>query len=583
MSSLPVRRQSVSHPPAAWDAQTGELKGGFLDGRLPLILIVVLALALVIALWAAVIYKTDSNRQQVEESIRRDTMNLARAFEEHTVRTLRSVDQALLFVKFQYEKIGDRLDIAEAVQGGMIISNLFNQVGVINAEGIYHLSNIPNFNRVDLKDREHFRVHVDADSKSFFVSKPVLGRATGKWSLQLTRRINRPDGRFGGVAVISVDPFYFTSFYNDVDLGRNGVVTLVGLDGIVRARRAGDTMEVGQDLSRSKLLDLVKQSDAGHYIAKSVVDGVERGVSYRKLKDLPLVVVVGVERVAAMADFEARRLAYLRFASVMTFVIAAFCLLSVGLLTRQRRIAQHLRESQARAESANRLKSEFLASVSHELRTPLNGIMGYAELLKVTATDDEPREYAQTILSSSQHLLELVNSILDLARVEAGEMRLKLGDEKVSALVSEVRSRYLPVAVGKGLTLNATGPADPEWTIRCDHTRVVQILNNLVHNALKFTDTGFVRIEARAEGDRCVFEVSDSGCGIDADMHELIFERFRQADNFETRAHGGAGLGLALCRELAELMGGDISVRSARGQGSTFRLSIPASPVEDGA
>ena len=581
MSSLPVRRQSVSHPPAAWDAQTDELKGGFLDGRLPLILIVVLALALVSALWAAVIYKTDSDRQQVEESIRRDTMNLARAFEEHTVRTLRSVDQALLFVKFQYEQIGDRLDIAEAVQGGMIISNLFNQVGVINAEGIYHLSNIPNFNRVDLKDREHFRVHVDADSKSFFVSKPVLGRATGKWSLQLTRRINRPDGHFGGVAVISVDPFYFTSFYNDVDLGRNGVVTLVGLDGIVRARRAGDTMEVGQDLSRSKLLDLVKQSDAGHYIAKSAVDGVERGVSYRKLKDLPLVVVVGVERVAAMADFEARRLAYLRFASVMTFVIAAFCLLSVGLLTRQRRIAQHLRESQARAESANRLKSEFLASVSHELRTPLNGIMGYAELLKVTATDDEPREYAQTILSSSQHLLELVNSILDLARVEAGEMRLKLGDEKVSALVSEVRSRYLPVAVGKGLTLNATGPADPEWTIRCDHTRVVQILNNLVHNALKFTDTGFVRIEARAEGDRCVFEVSDSGCGIDADMHELIFERFRQADNFETRAHGGAGLGLALCRELAELMGGDISVRSARGQGSTFRLSIPASPVED--
>jgi len=578
MSLLSIRTRHRDSSPDARVRQPDARLGGLVDGGLPLVVIVVLALLLVVALWGAVLYKAEVERGQVEESIHRDTMNLARVFEEHTVRTLSSVDQVLLFVKFQYEKVGDRLDLAEAVRGGMIISDLFNQVGVISSNGIYHLSNIPNFNKVDLTDREHFRVHIDGDGKQVFVSKPVLGRASGKWSLQLTRRIERADGGFGGVAVISVDPFYFTRFYNDVDLGHGGAVTLVGLDGIVRARRAGEALDVGQDLSASPMLELVKTQPAGTYTSASAVDGVVRINSYRKLHDLPFVVIVGVERKAALADFEKRRAGYLDFAGVMTAVIVAFCMLSVWLLLRQRRISMHLLDSQIRAESANRLKSEFLASVSHELRTPLNGIMAYAELLELGAVDDESREYARVILDSSQHQLELVNSILDLARVEAGAMRLKFCDENVSTLVTEVCARYRPVAQGKGLELSGAGPDNAEWTIRCDRTRVVQVLNNLVHNALKFTDAGFVRIAATAEGDRCVFEVSDSGCGIDLQLHEAIFERFRQADHFATRAYGGAGLGLALCRELAALMGGEITVRSSPGAGSTFRLSIPVSP-----
>lgn len=216
--------------------------------RWPLMLIVALALILVASLWGAVLFKVAAEERAELITIERRTTNLARVFEEHTVRTLASVDQALLFVKFQYEKVGEALDIASAVEQGMIVNTLFNQVGVIDAQGIYSLSNLPGFKRVDLSDREHFRVHVEADSRSFFVSKPVLGRASGKWSVQLTRRINRPDGSFGGVAVISLDPFYFTSFYSDVDVGRHGVVTLVGTDGVVRARRAGDSIDVGQVL-----------------------------------------------------------------------------------------------------------------------------------------------------------------------------------------------------------------------------------------------------------------------------------------------------------------------------------------------
>jgi len=558
------------------DDATAHESSGADAARWPLVLIVVLAFTLVASLWAAVLFKVAAEERAELAAIERRTTNLARVFEEHTVRTLASVDQALLFVKFQYEKVGAALDIASAVEQGMIVSTLFNQVGVIDAQGIYSLSNLPGFKRVDLSDREHFRVHVDADSRNFFVSKPVLGRASGKWSVQLTRRINRADGSFGGVAVISLDPFYFTTFYSDLDLGRHGVVTLVGLDGIVRARRAGDVTDVGQDIRRGALFAELAKAPQGHYHSSSAIDGRVRIVSYRSLPGLPLVVLVGVDADEAMSDFRVRRGGYLAFAAGMSLVIAAFCALSLWLLQRQRRISMRLREMKQRAESANRLKSEFLASVSHELRTPLNGVIGYSELLMELAQDEEQRGYARVIFDSSGHLLELLNSILDLARVEAGQMAIRLAPEDVAGMVGQVCANYRPVAQAKGVTLACEAPAGV--MLECDRTRLVQVLNNLVHNALKFTDSGRVSVHARLTPTHCVFEVADTGCGIAPDQLEAIFERFRQVHDFETRAHGGTGLGLALCKELAELMGGGIEVRSTPGEGSVFSVRLPRSP-----
>lgn len=552
--------------------------GGVEASRWPLVVIVALALVLVVALWIAVVFKVAAEERAELASIERRTMNLARVFEEHTVRTLGSVDQALLFVKFQYEKIGDALDIASAVEQGMIVSSLFNQVGVIDASGLYSLSNLPGFKRVDLSDREHFRVHVDGDARTLFVSKPVLGRASGKWSVQLTRRIEHADGRFGGVAVISLDPFYFTTFYSDVDIGRHGVVTLVGLDGVVRARRAGDSTDVGQNIRGAALFGRLAESSTGHYMATSAIDGRQRINSYRSLPDLPLVVLVGMDVDEAMSDFRTRKRGYFVFAAGMSLIIATFCVLSLWLLQRQRRISMRLHEMRLRAESANRLKSEFLASVSHELRTPLNGVIGYAELLMELAADDEQRGYARVIFDSSGHLLELLNSILDMARVEAGQMGIRLAPEALDDIVGQVCVTYLPVAQAKGVALDSRAPAGV--SLQCDRTRVVQVLNNLVHNALKFTDAGRVALEARVADGSCMFEVSDTGCGIRADQQGAIFERFRQVDDFETRSHGGTGLGLALCRELAELMGGEVAVRSRPGEGSVFSFVLPLAPRE---
>jgi two-component system, NarL family, sensor histidine kinase BarA len=555
------------------------------EGRIPFVLIFTLAAVLLASLWSAVYHKIEAEREHYTEIARRDTMNLARAFEEHTVSTLRSVDQSVRLLKSRYERLNGQVDIAAYVSDGVIDLSLLNQVGIIDADGIYSQSSLAVHVPVDLSDREHFKVHVERNIDGLFVSKPVLGRATGKWSLQMTRRLNRPDGSFAGVAVISIDPFYFTRFYNEVDLGRQGVVTLVGLDGIVRARRAGDSNEIGQDLSGSPLFRELARARQGSYEVASVIDGVRRISSYRQLKDLPLVVVVGVGEREALQGFFEMRTSYLRFAGFMTVVILMFVLLAAGLLRRQQIIAARLRISQAKAESANRLKSEFLASMSHELRTPLNGVIGYAEYLQETAADDTSKEFAGIVVASGQQLLSQVNAILDLAYIEAGRMQIRRKPVELQELFDELCAAFQPKARAKGLTLVCHAATVGLTSLRCDRVRVLQVLNNLVDNAVKFTAQGQVslRLALREEegAQMLAFVVEDSGIGIAEADQELIFERFRQAESFETRHYAGTGLGLALSRELAALMGGRIELQSHPGKGSTFTLLLPVLAEND--
>ncbi|MCQ4347332.1 ATP-binding protein [Pseudomonas stutzeri] len=554
------------------------------ESRCAYALILALTLLLVAALWAGVLFKIDAEHRQAEQSLKRDTLNLARAFEAHAARTIISADQSLRFLQHQYERNGRQIDIAAFVRDGLIIGNIFNQLGIIDEHGTYILSNLPNHQPIDLSDREHFRVHRDRASDELWVSKPVLGRASGKWSIQMTRRVDKPDGSFGGVAVISIDPFYFTSLYNDVAIGRDGIITVVGFDGIVRARRASSDEDIGasigRDISDSPLFAQLADQAQGHYVSSSLIDGVERIFSFRKVEDLPLAVVVGVGREEAMADYLQRRNEYLLFASLMSLVVLLFGLLSARLLQRQRAISADLRLSRARAESANRLKSEFLASMSHELRTPLNGIIGYAEYLKTTGSDATCREFAAIIHKSSRHLLGLVNDILDQASIEAGRMRLHPDEFDLAELLEDVLDMHRSVAESKGLDLQKRLEPGLPATLHGDRTRLLQILGNLLHNALKFTNCGHVRLSVNREGDSLCFAVEDSGPGIAAEQHETIFERFRQIGTFVTRQHPGTGLGLTLSRELAVMMGGEITLRSSPGSGSTFTLRLPLRAAE---
>lgn len=236
---------------------------------------------------------------------------------------------------------------------------------------------------------------------------------------------------------------------------------------------------------------------------------------------------------------------------------------------------KRLEEAKEKAEAASRQKSAFLATMSHELRTPLNGILGFAELLRYELENPEHRSYIDIIEQSGSHLLNLVNEILDLAKIESGEMRFNQVATPLTSLITDCAASHRVSAQAKGLTFELNLAPDLPLAVSTDPTRLCQILNHLLSNAVKFTATGQISLIVTQREHEITFAVRDTGPGIPPENHEIIFEKFHQLANFLTREQGGAGLGLALVKQLAEHMGGRVTLDSEVGVGSTFAVHLP--------
>jgi signal transduction histidine kinase len=248
-----------------------------------------------------------------------------------------------------------------------------------------------------------------------------------------------------------------------------------------------------------------------------------------------------------------------------------------ALAIRNAQLFRELEEKGRELAVASRHKSQFLANMSHELRTPLNAILGYTELLLDSIYGELPgkaRETMERIDRSGRHLLALINDVLDLSKIEAGQLTLSLAEYSLREIVQTVATAMEPLAATKSLALKVS--VAPDLPVgRGDERRINQVLLNLVGNAIKFTDSGEVRVTAGVSDGAFLVSVADTGPGIAPEDHERMFEEFQQADSSNTRKKGGTGLGLSIARRIIELHGGRIWVESAPGQGSTFFFTVP--------
>jgi len=246
-------------------------------------------------------------------------------------------------------------------------------------------------------------------------------------------------------------------------------------------------------------------------------------------------------------------------------------------ITNRKKIEQEILEAKERAEKSDRLKEAFLQNLSHEIRTPMNAIVGFSGLIAEPGIDhDSLMEYAHIIQNSSNKLLSIVTDILTMARIQTGQERIITRPVYINELIDKLLINNKELAESKHLELQIhKDQSNPIPVIITDESKLYQILNNLVHNAIKFTNHGSVHFGYSIQRNAINFYIKDTGIGIPTDAIDLIFERFRQADPSLSVQYGGTGLGLAICKSYANMLGGKISVESEIDKGSTFHLSIP--------
>jgi len=313
----------------------------------------VLGIAMIGLVWASIAFHLASERQSAEQAAVENAGNLGRAFEAHLSQSLNDIDRTLDMLRAYYLRDPAKFDFRAGTNNTRMFDKDVVQLVLIGPDGIMVASSISSETGVDLRDREHFKVHVDSHEDRLFISKPVVGRVSGRTTIQLSRRIERSDGSFGGVILASLDPSYFARLYDSIEVGAEGYIRVIGTDGIIRAAGGSMREEPGRDISGSRLFkELATRRSGWFFTASNLTDRVPRLLVYRTAKDYPLVITLGRASKEIFAAVSAKRKSYNFIAGLLTILILAAIAHSVQGRLQLDRASERLRRQNARFHAA---------------------------------------------------------------------------------------------------------------------------------------------------------------------------------------------------------------------------------------
>lgn len=541
--------------------------------------VVAFGVLVVSLLWAAAIWHIRQDRNQALRAAESDVANLAQVFDVHVQRTIAGLDQTLLFLKAEYQRDPARFDLHGAIAHSTATHGVAVQIGLVDADGLLVDSTVPGFSRIDLADREHISVH-RSPHVGLFVSKPVLGRASGKWSIQLTRRLDHPDGRLAGILVISLGTGYLTDVYRSVDVGPHGSVVLLGQDGVVRAAIDSGDVHVGSAIDDPALVEQIFSTRIGRQRLDGPLGREPRISAFRTLPDQPLAVVVGRAESDVLAQFADSRDMDLTVCLAVTIILTACLAMVYRLVHRQETTSRDLEAKKTElVASRERLKRyvtdlERIAEVAaHDLQEPLRRVVAYTQLLArhaEDALDDEGRGYVAQVVAGAQRMRKLVRDLEAYVAVDHlpdVDALTPAGDAVRTAterLAEPIRRAGALIKV------------DSLPEVAADNRSLTEVFAQLLDNAVRYRSPyrrPMIDVSARRDGNLALFAVRDNGVGIEEPSRARLFEIFHRLRGID--GQDGTGIGLATVRRIVERLGGRIWVDSLPGDGSTFYFTVP--------